>query len=87
MVTTVLETGQFDAHLMKNPALANEKVRHWGYQRGINYGFENTKAMVLNWKMYTIKPCREGYRTRSINELLFCMLRSKHSDTNKIQDD
>ena len=38
----VLETGQFDMHLMKNPALANEKVRHWGYQKGNIYGFENT---------------------------------------------
>ena len=38
---------------------------------------------IHNWKMHTILPCREGSRTRSMNELLFCMLRSKHSDTNK----
>ena len=42
--TIVLETGQFDTHLMKNPSLANPKVKHWGYQKGPNYGFENTKA-------------------------------------------
>ena len=48
----VFETGQFDTHLMKNPALASPAVRHWGYQKGINYGFENTRAMVL---------CRDGY--------------------------
>jgi hypothetical protein len=29
----VLETGQFDMHLMKNPSLANPNVRHWGYQK------------------------------------------------------
>lgn len=27
----VFETGQFDTHLMKNPSLANPKIRHWGY--------------------------------------------------------
>ena len=54
----VLETGQFDTHLMKNPSLANPKIRHWGYQRGINYGFENTKAMVLNRDGYTCHCCK-----------------------------
>ena len=44
----VLETGQFDTHIMKNPSLSNPKIRNWGYQKGVNYGFENTKAMVLN---------------------------------------
>ena len=48
--------------------------------------FENPTPLdndIHKWKMYTIKPCHEGYRTRSTNELLFCMLRSKHNDTNK----
>ena len=31
----VFETGQFDTHLMKNPSLANPKVKRWGYQKGI----------------------------------------------------
>ena len=53
----VFETGQFDTHLMKNPSLANPKVRHWGYQRGTNYGFENSKAMVLNRDNYTCQYC------------------------------
>ena len=43
---------------MKNPALANEKVRHWGYQKGANYGFENTKAMVLNRDDYKCHICK-----------------------------
>ena len=46
--TLVLETGQFDTHLLKNPSLANPKARHWGYQKGVNYGFENTKAKNMN---------------------------------------
>lgn len=62
VTTLVLETGQFDTHLMKNPMLASEKVRHWGYQRGINYGFENTKAMVLNRDNYTCQCCKGKHK-------------------------
>lgn len=58
----VLETGQFDTHLIKNPSLANPKVKHWGYQKGINYGFENTKAMVLNRDNYTCQCCKGKHK-------------------------
>jgi hypothetical protein len=54
----VLETAQFDTHLMKNPLLADSSVRHWGYQKGVNYGFENTKAMVLNRDGYVCQYCK-----------------------------
>lgn len=62
ITTLVLETGQFDTHLMKNPMLVNEKVRHWGYQRGTNYGFENTKAMVLNRDEYKCQICKGKHK-------------------------
>ena len=62
ITTMVFETGQFDTHLMKNPHLANHKVRHWGYQKGTNYGFENTKAMVLNRDNYTCQYCKGKHR-------------------------
>lgn len=58
----VFETGTFDTHLMKNPNLANENVRHWGYQKGTNYGFENTKAMVLNRDNYTCQYCKGKHK-------------------------
>lgn len=58
----VFETGQFDMHLMKNPSLANPKVRHWGYQKGTNYGFENTKAMILNRDNYTCQCCKGKHK-------------------------
>ena len=58
----VFETGQFDMHLMKNPSLASPKVKHWGYQKGANYGFENTKAMVLNRDNYTCQCCRGKHK-------------------------
>ena len=62
ITTLVLETAQFDTHLMKNPSLANPKVKHWGYQKGINYGFENTKAMVLNRDNYTCQCCKGKHK-------------------------
>lgn len=72
----VLETGQFDMHLMKNPALANPNIRHWGYQKGINYGFENTKAMVLNRDNYTCQCCK-GKRKDSKLEVHHIIYRSQ----------
>ena len=54
----VLETGQFDPHLMKNPALANEKIKHWGYQKGTNYGYANTHDYVLCRDKHTCQYCK-----------------------------
>lgn len=54
----VLETGTFDTHLMKNSDLRNPIYRHWGYQQGANYGFENTKAKVLNRDNYICQHCK-----------------------------
>lgn len=54
----VLETGTFDPHLMKNPALKNPYYRHWGYQKGPNYGYANTKAKVLVRDNYTCQYCK-----------------------------
>ena len=71
----VFETGQFDTHLMKNPSLANPRVRCWGYQKGINYGFENTKAMVLNRDNYTCQYCK-GKRKDSRLEVHHIIYRS-----------
>ena len=62
ITTMVFETGQFDMHVMKNPSLANPKVKHWGYQKGTNYGFENIKAMVLNRDNYTCQCCKGKHR-------------------------
>ena len=62
--TMVFEAGQFDTHLMKNPAFADPKTRLWGYQKGPNYGYANTKAMVLNRDGYTCQYCH-GKRKNS----------------------
>ncbi len=47
--------------------------------------FENPTEFqgdAKDWKLWTAISCNEGRRNRSTTELLFCMLRSKHSDTN-----
>lgn len=43
---------------MQNSTLANPKVKHWGYQKGPNYGFANTKARVLNRDNYQCQYCK-----------------------------
>ena len=72
----VLETGIFDPHLMKNPALANENIKHWGYQKGPNYGFENTKSMVRYRDKYTCQCCK-GKKEDSKLEVHHIIYRSK----------
>lgn len=54
----VLEVGQFDTHLMKNPALANPKIKHWVYQKGENYGFANSREHALFRDKYTCQVCK-----------------------------
>jgi hypothetical protein len=51
----VLETGTFDPHALNNPAVLTNLTL---YQQGINYGFANTKAYVLNRDNYTCQNCR-----------------------------
>lgn len=48
----VLETGSFDTHKLKNP-----NVKGWGYQRGVNYGFANSRAHALDRDNYTCQHC------------------------------
>lgn len=76
ITTLVLETAQFDTHLMKNPSLANPKIRHWGYQMGTNYGFENTKAMVLNRDNYTCQCCKGKHKDSKL-EVHYIVFRSQ----------
>lgn len=54
----VIETATFDPYLLKNPDLHNPIYRRWGYQQGGNYGFENTKAKVLNRDNYICQYCK-----------------------------
>lgn len=51
----ILETATFDPHLLKNPELRNNKLL---YQKGINYGFANTKSFVLDRDSYCCQNCK-----------------------------
>ena len=53
----ILEVSQFDTALMKNPNLMNEKIRHWGYQHGFNYGHSSRRSAVLHRDNYTCQCC------------------------------
>ena len=57
--TLILEAGQFNLYLMKNPEL---KYKPWGYQKGRNYGFANAKEMVLNRDSYTCQYCKGKHK-------------------------
>ena len=52
---TIIETATFDPHALKNPSVLKNK---WLYQKGINYGFANTKAYVLDRDKYTCQNCK-----------------------------
>jgi hypothetical protein len=55
LTSIVLETGTFDPHALKNPAVLQKK---WLYQKGINYGYANTKAYVLTRDGYACQHCK-----------------------------
>ena len=52
---TIIETATFDPHALKNPAVLTNK---WLYQKGINYGYANTKAYVLTRDDYCCQHCK-----------------------------
>lgn len=52
----VLEVGKFDPALIKNEGKSFN--RHWGYQKGVNWGFENRKAYVLWRDNYKCQCCK-----------------------------
>lgn len=49
----ILEVGQFDTHKLKNP-----NVKGWGYQKGTNYGFANSREHALCRDKYTCQVCK-----------------------------
>ena len=53
----VLEVSQFDTALMKNPALISDKVKHWGYQQGFDYGYASRREAILHRDNYTCQCC------------------------------
>lgn len=65
----VLETGMFDPHLLKNKDKPFN--RHWGYQKGANYGFANSKAACLNRDNYTCQYCKTKKGTLHVHHIIY----------------
>lgn len=73
ITSIILETGTFDPALMKNPNMN----RHWGYQKGPNYGFANTHAKVLNRDNYECQLCHGKHKDSKL-EVHHIVFRSQY---------
>lgn len=69
--TIVLEISQFDTHLMKNPALISGRVKHWGYQKGFNYGWASRREAILNRDGYTCQICGKKHTRLEVHHIIF----------------
>lgn len=67
----ILEVSQFDTTLMKNPSLMNEKIRHWGYQKGFNYGYSSRRSAVLHRDNYTCQCCGKKNCRLEVHHIVF----------------
>jgi len=74
ITSIVLETATFDPHALKNPEVVRKK---WLYQKGINYGFANTKAYVLTRDGYTCQHCKGKSKDQRL-EVHHIIFRSQH---------
>lgn len=77
----VLETSTFDPHALKNPNVLRYK---WLYQKGINYGFANTKAYVLTRDGYTCQHCKGKSKDRrlQVHHIIFRSQNGSDEETN-----
>lgn len=73
----ILETATFDPHALKNPDVLNNK---WLYQKGINYGFANTKAYVLDRDNHTCQYCKGKSKDKRLEVHHIVFKRNNGSD-------
>ena len=67
----VLEVSQFDTHLMKSPALISEKIRHWGYQKGFDYGWSSRREAILHRDNYTCQICGKKHVRLEVHHIIY----------------
>lgn len=67
----VLEVSQFDTALMKNPALISEKVKHWGYQQGFDYGYASRREAILHRDNYTCQYCGKKHTRLEVHHIIY----------------
>ena len=80
----VLEVSQFDTALMKNPELINEKIRHWGYQKGFDYGYSSRREAVLHRDNYTCQCCGKKHVRLEVHHIVFRSLGGSDDEKNLI---
>ena len=66
--TINLELAKFDNHALSNPLV---KYNKWMYQKGLKFGFANTKAFVLNRDKYTCQHCKTKQGTLEVHHIIF----------------
>ena len=54
-------------HLMKNPDIN----RHWGYQKGIDYGFESRKDYILHRDNFKCQLCGKTHTKLEVHHIIF----------------
>lgn len=64
----ILETATFDAHALKNPLVKSDNTL---YQKGINYGFANTKAFVLDRDNHQCQNCKAKKVGLEVHHIIF----------------
>lgn len=65
----VLETGTFDSNLLNHKDEAFN--RHWGYQKGPNYGFKNTQEACFNRDNYKCQCCKTKNGTLNAHHIIY----------------
>lgn len=60
----IIEAGTFDPHALKNPEVLKNPIL---YQKGLKYGFHNTKAYVLYRDRYTCQHCKGKSKDRRLH--------------------
>lgn len=80
----ILEVSQFDTALMKNPNLVNEKVKHWGYQKGFNYGYSSRRKAVLHRDNYTCQCCGKKNCQLQTHHIIFRSRGGSDDESNMI---
>ena len=66
--TINLELAKFDNHALSNPLV---KYNKWMYQKGLKFGFANTKAFILNRDKYTCQYCKTKQCTLEVHHIVF----------------
>ena len=80
----VLEVSQFDTHLMKNPSLIFEKIKHWGYQKGFNYEYSSRREAILHRDNYTCQCCGKKHVRLEVHHIVFRSLGGSDDEKNLI---